>query len=177
VEKTAMRTYLHLLLGAGAVLLIVAGVRWHNSGSPPAGEAEPENHRTDPWAELLRLPDLLRTIDQNRAREDRLAAELAAAQDQVRVRREIIIDLLAGRISLPEGVRRFRESDETSPYFDRSDFRRSFPGATDAERHCRKMIEFVRNQAAFLPVEAQGMADRLEAELPRHPDPEDRPAR
>jgi hypothetical protein len=74
-------------------------------------------------------------------------------------------EVIEGRLSLTEAAAAFRHLDEQPPAFNWSDFRRTYPGATDDERHCRAVIVFVRAQLQIRPGADPALLGRLEAEL------------
>jgi hypothetical protein len=170
-----MRSFLRPTLGISTILLIVAAGAWQALGLPTPADAEPTTAGAAPqekdWGELLRLPEFLRSIEECQARRNALDADREAVDRHIQSRVQIVQDVVAGRLGLAMGVRRFRELEEANPYFDPEGFRRSFAGDTDEERHCRHMIEFLRNHARELPAGAQDIADRLEADLQRPRDP------
>jgi hypothetical protein len=79
---------------------------------------------------------------------------------------EVINGLLAGELTLFEAAIRFRDLSERGPPFDWENFRRVYPGRSDEERFCRKVIaEAERSSERDAPTRRAGVLARLEAEL------------
>src|SRR5262249_8804642 len=109
------------LLAAAAlagVLILAAGRRPQRAGLAQEGAGPATDH------------------EQERER----SGALLARGDQ---RDQTIRELLAGRLTLLEAAARFRALDRAPPAFDWEVFRSAYPGDSDEERHCRKVIGWV----------------------------------
>ena len=99
------------------------------------------------------------------AEGERLEALSRGARRRLDAKAGVILEVLQGRLTLPEAAARFRDLNDQLPAFNWEQFRQAYPGRSDDERHCQQVIQFVRNE-----VQARGAADlapvaRLEAEL------------
>jgi hypothetical protein len=74
-------------------------------------------------------------------------------------------DLAAGRLSLPEAAARCRDLDRQNPGFNWEEFRRTTPGASDEERHCREAIRLLRTNLPLGHSATEELARRLAAAL------------
>jgi hypothetical protein len=86
---------------------------------------------------------------------DRRAAEKSA------LAREVI----EGRLPLLQAAARFRDLNARPPAFNWGAFRQTYPGDSDDERHCREVIQFVRQEGPQRPGADPSLVGRLEAEL------------
>jgi hypothetical protein len=78
----------------------------------------------------------------------------------------VVNGLLAGELTLFEAAIRFRDLSERGPPFDWENFRRVYPGRSDEERFCRKVIaEVERSLTPDAPTRRAGVLALLEAEL------------
>jgi hypothetical protein len=165
---------MRLLLGVSAIALIVTAA-WQAPRFPTTQEADAAAASTTPpqnvWAEVVRLPEFFRSIEESQVRKEALNADRDAIDARIQARAQVVGDILAGRLVLSEGLRRFRELTEADPYFDLDGFRRSFAGTNDEERHTRRMIAFLRHHTDNLPAAARDLADQLEADLQRRRQP------
>jgi len=122
------------------------------------------------WAEaagldLWQLPSLQAGVEAEVRRSDELDAQLTEAQHRVGAKQQVVSDLIAGRLSLLEAAARFR--DLTPPSSDAARYLRSvYAGASDDERFCRAVIQWVRGtRRSGSRAEADRVAARLEAEF------------
>ncbi len=105
-------------------------------------------------------------------REQRRGERLESLQEAMRRsragKRQIVRELRAGRLSLAEAAARFRALDRFMPDALYSfTLRQGFPGRSDEERLCRKLIDFLRVEEADQAGTAR-LVGRLEAELAEH---------
>jgi hypothetical protein len=97
---------------------------------------------------------------------DREVQDLCAAADQRAAEKYALAgEVIEGRLSLLRAAARFRDLSARPPAFNWEDFRRTYPGDSDDERHCREVIKFVRQGVQLRPGADPAVADRLEAEL------------
>jgi hypothetical protein len=120
------------------------------------------------WAEatgldLWTLPAAQAKVESELRRGDDLDVQLAEAHQRLGAKQEVVSDVIAGRLDLPEAAARFR--DVTPPDALRY-LRTSYAGASDDERFCRAVIQWVHaTLRARSRAEADRTAARLEAEL------------
>jgi hypothetical protein len=103
-------------------------------------------------------------------REQALKARLAAVP-RVRVARDRVAgDVVAGRLTLAEAAARFRELDHQvmDPATFAHTLKLHFPGASEEERLCRKVIQHALDLVEQQPDVAAGLQARLEIQLRKH---------
>jgi hypothetical protein len=106
--------------------------------------------------------------DDPRARQQKLDAEMQAALRRKARKARVVRALLAGRLRLTEAAAYFRALNQGT-HFDWVQFRESFPGATDEERHCHQVISFAFAAASdHDPRRAEEVRSGLLAELGEH---------
>jgi hypothetical protein len=122
------------------------------------------------WAEatgldLWTLPAAQAKVESELRRGDDLDAQLAEAHQRIGAKQEVVSDVIAGRVDLPEAAARFR--DLTPPSSDAARYlRTAYAGASDDERFCRAVIQWVRvTLQTRSRAEVDRTAARLEAEL------------
>jgi hypothetical protein len=136
------------LLGAVAVLLACAVAwAWVHGTDRPAGPG-PDDDADPEAARGRKLVEAWQGVKRRIAEKERLAREVAE-----------------GRLGLLEAAARFRDLDRQPPEFHWEAFRRTVPGASDEERHCREVIGFVRGLLLDQPGADAAVPYRLEAEL------------
>jgi hypothetical protein len=135
-----------VLVACCAVALSRRGVEFW-SAPRPEEEANPDGQHDQDLAEALR--EIVLRIE----RKDSLAEEL-----------------LDGRLPLLQAAAHFQALDREAPAFNWEQFRRTFPGGDDEERHCREVIAFARAAFRKDPEEQRATVSRLEAELQGHLD-------
>src|SRR5262245_54242584 len=127
-----MKSTIQLLLCAGALAaLALVGVQLMPEGSSetiPGGRGGPG--------------PLLVLVEQQR-RADELGDRLADAVRRWEVTEAAVKEVIAGRLTLREAAACFRTLTRENPDFQRENFRRTYAGASDAERHCRQVIAAV----------------------------------
>jgi hypothetical protein len=77
----------------------------------------------------------------------------------------LAIAVIEGRLPLPQAAARFRDLNAQPPTYNWAAFRLFYPGDSDDERHCREVIEFVRQDVRQRPGTDPAAVGRLEAEL------------
>jgi hypothetical protein len=148
-----MRTFCHCCLWAGKVggafavvlggyLVIVNGLS------------------LSPW-DLGQLSAQLGTEHQ---RDEELTALLQRVDVRLAGKNAVADVVREGRLDLLEAAARFRDLNDADPSFEWDVFRQQTPGATDAERLCRSVIDFVANPPDLPPHQAE-LVRQLEAEL------------
>jgi len=99
---------------------------------------------------------------ESQARSGQLEAQCADVQQRIGIKKQIVDEVIAERLSLLEAAACFRELNDAYP--DHLDLlRRTHPGKTDEEVLCRNVIAFVRS--ALRDPAGAAVIDRLEAEL------------
>jgi hypothetical protein len=109
-------------------------------------------------------PQTWRALDQAQREEEELLPKMEAVRERRQVKRALAADLAAGRLGLAEAVARFREMGRGVPYFVET-LRTYEPGASDEERLCRHVIDWVRNELAWEQARWAAVAARLEGEM------------
>ena len=116
---------------------------------------------------LSTVPDDVRSPEQEERRE-RLELYRARLFRSMEIKRQVAEELLGGRITLFQAVVQFQRAEQGLPAEAARlrALRTSFPGNSDAERWCRKVIRYLR---ATWPESARARrcAQRLEQELDR----------
>jgi hypothetical protein len=102
----------------------------------------------------------------------RVSAELdratALSRHCLAVKAEVCTELIAGRLSLFEAAVRFRAASAEVPARFRRNLAEVYPGDSDDERECRRVIEWVRSAGDQDAGVRDQVADRLEVELCEH---------
>jgi hypothetical protein len=146
-----MTTKMRLLCFLSA-LVVLAGLAW----------VRPE------WTEAV--GEALTGGDSGRVEEARRRREELVKRDGVLFRRiaakeEVIRELIAGRLSLWQAARWFKQLNE-NPRDLTADYLEFFPGATDDEKQCRQVLDWTRLAVQRLAASrASALLARLEAEL------------
>jgi hypothetical protein len=148
--RAAARLYVSSSLAVGLVALACF-----------TGTGAPHEAGLDFW----RLPQAQREAEDGLRQSDALDARLRVVLDCHAAKERALAALLAGRLPLREAAARFRRADLANPSFPWSIFPDLFPGANDAERHAREVIEHARVALRDEPARAAAVVSRLEAEL------------
>jgi hypothetical protein len=151
-----MRTFCSLCLCAGKVgvaLVVVLG----------AYLAAAHELRLSPW-DLARCSAEMAAA---RRRDKELEVIHRHVDARLAGKFRVMADVQAGRLGLLEAAARFRDLNDADPTFDWDLYRAQLPGATDAERHCRNVIEFVDDPTDVHPGQDE-VVGRLQAELAEH---------
>jgi hypothetical protein len=133
-------------LRAGALAVLAACCAALALSRGPGFWGAPDFDDARPGADDQEQDEFIRALQRRAAEKDRLAAQVAD-----------------GRLALPDAAARFRDLDRQPPPFCWDQFRSSYPGRSDEERHCREVIKYVRVLVGG-PAGA-AVAGRLEAEL------------
>jgi hypothetical protein len=81
---------------------------------------------------------------------------------------EVIQDVLADRLSLLAAAARIRSAGAEVPSWARPKLERLFPGNSDNERQCRRVIALIKGELKEEPGRRYLIVGRLEAELHEH---------
>jgi hypothetical protein len=144
-----------ILLGLGltGALAAALGYFWTAGPTPPAPPTGPDE---------IRSP----VEERRRARLDLYRARLFRSME---IKHQVAEELLHGRITLFQAVAQFQQAEQGLPAEAARlrALRTMFPGSSDEERWCRKVIRYLR---ATWPESARASraARRLEEELDRH---------
>jgi hypothetical protein len=84
---------------------------------------------------------------------------------RVKGRERVVQEAIDRRLTLVEAAARFRELDRADPSFLWDSFRVLRPGASDEERQCQSVIEWVSGMLVNDPGRARAESRRLEEEL------------
>jgi hypothetical protein len=142
-----MRCAPKFLLLPAAALVVGAGTLWwqrtHRSST----------HRSDS------LPAIL-------TRQERLQRQLEGIQQRMRAKEAIVLEVIAGHLTLRQAAARFQELDIDKPTIHLGYWRATYPGDTDEERYCCTILRSVEIELSHNPQQARAVRQRLEAELP-----------
>src|SRR5258708_6340998 len=124
-----MSAALRLFLSAGAVTIAFIGLGFAQPGWLQGFQPE-----------LPRLPESRSVVsaEDELPEELRQRCQILVARLQIKLR--VVEDLCAGRLTLLEAATRFRELDRLLPTNLPDQFRLRFPGASDEECYCLKVI-------------------------------------
>jgi hypothetical protein len=101
-------------------------------------------------------------------RREYLSRQHAVVLNRSRAKHAIIVDLLAGRLTLLQAGRQFKDLNET-PITCQDDYRPNFPGRTDEEKVCRQVLLWLENELHERGrPQAEAIVQRFEDELRRH---------
>jgi hypothetical protein len=146
------------LIGGGLLLMILPSLllcSFHCGSGPEALD-------NAPWIEDM-LP---------RARQD--AEKLEKSRQEImwrgEERRAAVRELVAGRLTLLGAAARVRELDQADPAYPWDRFHLLTPGASDDERHCRKVIGMIEGVLSPDSTEVEPAVRRCTAELQEHID-------
>jgi hypothetical protein len=106
-------------------------------------------------------PLALKAFDEEQAQE-----EIEEAQKRLRAKREVVVELLAERLTLRQAAARFQELDAGKPESQLAPWRASCPGDTDEERYSWTVLRFVAVEVRHSPEQVRAVRRRVEAELP-----------
>ena len=150
-----MKTLFRLSVGAGLLGALLA----YGSCVYPTWSARLGLNLT-PWLEAQQ------DLAEARWRRETLNEHTRLVQQDLEAKSRVIHDLRNHRLTLLQAAARFRDIGHSCLDPDGALFRQSYPGQTDAERWCRKVIGYMR---AVSPAHTgASRADQLEAELSRH---------
>jgi hypothetical protein len=105
--------------------------------------------------------DLLEELE----RTERLNRSLENTHARIESWRTIVLDLAGNKIELLEAASRLRALDCGNSQFNWDQFRSKYPGNSDEERFCRKVIEAVELSVSPNSVSTTKRVQELEAEL------------
>jgi hypothetical protein len=101
-------------------------------------------------------------------RQQVLDRRYETAVQRTHAKQVIIDELLAGRLTLLEAARRFKNLNE-SPITCQDDYRSRFPGRCDGEKVCRQVLAWVDTALQqYPPDQARAVAQRFEDDLQKH---------
>lgn len=108
------------------------------------------------WEEIARLQRVRKELDD----------QSAAVLRRIDAQQAVLDELIAGRLTLVEVAAHYRSLDQELPADRRAVTRRYFPGASEGECYCRRVIECVRIDFASRGLgPADAAIERLECEL------------
>ena len=103
-----------------------------------------------------------------RQRQEWLRRRVEAIVQRNESREAVMRELLAGRLTLLQAARRFKDLNET-PVTCQNDYRSRFPGRSDGEKVCRQVLQWLEGYLLGLPSEqAQTLRRRFADELREH---------
>jgi hypothetical protein len=107
------------------------------------------------------MSDLVR-LEQENAELDHITMMVIRHQ-QTKI--EVAHNVIAGRLSLPVAAARFRASSAELPSWRRPPLENFYPGVSQGERECRRVIAFVSAALWEEPSRRDLVVSRLESEL------------
>ena len=103
-----------------------------------------------------------------RHRQEMLDEHSRVLQQRLDAKEGVMQELLAGRLTLLQAARRFKDLNET-PVTCQNDYRSRFPGRSDGEKVCRQVLQWLEGYLLGLPSEqAQTLRRRFADELREH---------
>jgi hypothetical protein len=111
------------------------------------------------------LPANVGSIGQEGQREGELGAECQAAWRRNEAKNKVAREAAEGRLTLLEAAARFRDLDVDTPAETLAAWRRAVGGATDDERYCRTVIQYVEVLLRDRPEESAAALRDLGAQL------------
>ena len=148
-----MGKLLRLSLALGALTAVFAGF---NLARPSwaAGTG------ADVWA----LPELVQAVEEGQAKTTELEELARRIQMRAEGRRQVVNEVIAGRMSLVEAAVRMRELDGLVPGGQINS--EAFPGKSEGERYCRRVIRWVEVELSDEALaERERAVRRLEQDL------------
>jgi hypothetical protein len=115
--------------------------------------------------EVTRLPDLPAVLKPSRPPEDTTKTNLTRVLARVEVKRILVAELIARRLTLAEAADRLRELDEAIPLPTGEILRALYPNCCQAEVYCRSLINLVESELVERPALSEATVARLEVEL------------
>jgi hypothetical protein len=149
-----MNALLRLVVSAGAVALAVYGLN----------EVEADWH-TEIGPALLSLVEIRSQIKQESQNARRIEEQDQILVSAMNAKEQIVVDLVADRLTLLEAAARFRELREGLPTCEMEMFRQAYPGNSDDERYCHQVIRAVESLRGRQPNEVTRAVARLKKEL------------
>jgi hypothetical protein len=114
------------------------------------------------------LSEARRTFEGERQRRQRLDAQDGLADRRLALRGEVVRQLIAGELTLPEAAARFKQLNEQMAAR-RDYFRERYPSLSAEEAACRQVILWAEVELRHTaPERAAEVVRRLEAELEGH---------
>ncbi len=117
---------------------------------------------TLPESELTREVRQMKEAD---GLEERLEATRTALLARIESQRGIARRVVSGEIALLDAATYFRDLDRAWPNFNRAAFRFHYPGRSDAERYCRRVILTATSEVRDRSAKVARQLAQLEAEL------------
>jgi hypothetical protein len=116
---------------------------------------------------VTRIPDDANRLQRENQRGDQLEAAWAESSRRAEKRRHVILQLAAGKLSVPEAARQFWDARVAADEVlrDQLVWER---GDTEEERLCRHVIGWIRAELDDRPEEAERAIAKREAELAKH---------
>jgi hypothetical protein len=111
-----------------------------------------------------RLPALVERLLYERERKERLAEQDAQVQARMASKRQLLLDLAAGRLSLAQAAARYRALSRGIPEVWDA-VREVAPSGSSEEGLCRFVIQCVETEIDFEPGQRERVLCRLNAEL------------
>ena len=99
-------------------------------------------------------------------RQERLQRQLEGIQKRMRAKQAVVLEVIAGHLTLRQAAARFQEVDADKPALELAYWRINYPGDTDEERYCCTVLRSVEMELSHNPQQAQALRQRLEVELP-----------
>jgi hypothetical protein len=104
----------------------------------------------------------------DRQRDEWVKECLKVSRNRSHFKRDVVVDLVAGRLTLLEAARLFKNSNE-HPVMHQDNYRAHFPGASDGEKLCRQVLCWAEGELLELPAsQAEAVQHRLDQELRDH---------
>jgi len=105
-----------------------------------------------------------RQLAESKSKDEALAAQMQDILQRIQIKRDIVQDVIHGRMPLRQAAAEFTELNSVCPAHLRV-FRHQHPGMSDEEIMCRNVMSFVAMELQGRPEEAASVQARLEREL------------
>jgi hypothetical protein len=115
-----------------------------------------------PWSSL---EEVRRVLASEAQREEQLLQQMDWLAERREVRAVTATELIDGRITLLAAAARFRKLTDDLPTFCRELVYKTHRASSDEERHCRLVIDFLRDHMDWCPEEIPALVGQLEAEF------------
>jgi hypothetical protein len=115
--------------------------------------------------DLGSLPELRADLDEELEFGRRLEEQGAAVLARAQAKRQLLIDLIDGRLTLVETATRFQDVDRELAKWQVERLRAIWPGSCQVERYCHQIIQVAEWELSEHPDRAAAVVARLKAEL------------
>jgi hypothetical protein len=105
------------------------------------------------------------TIEQQQRRDVEQTTLLEAIRSRIEARRQLVRDVMEGRLALREAAAQARALHRRWPSLSLERVRECYPGCSDEEAYCRLIMDGVEVELGSKDARAEAILERVEAEL------------